>query len=207
MSSILLEKLEEAFEKISKLSENEKEVEINGQKVIIGLLSGDEEDKVQAYLAKKMEQFGPESFMREAKIETMAYALKALGDQRIDKVDFFSYSDSATGEDQKVEKHIYLRKKLKAWPNFISTYLFNQYALLIDDLSKNLKPELRIEGVEEIIKREAEANSKVLEEAEARLKATREAIEPSSEEPKEEAMTFRQLDSDASEGILDQSGY
>ena len=124
MPSSLMAKLDAAFQEIDKLSENEREVEINGQKIVLALLTGEEEDNAQAFIVGRVERFGKGLYLRDAKIETIAYSIKAISDQRIDKIDFFEVLDGE-GNMQKVEKHIFLRNKLRGWPPIIVNYLFN----------------------------------------------------------------------------------
>lgn len=198
MSSTLMKKLDVAFQKIDELSENEREVEINGQKIVLGIISGAEEEMIQAHIEERSKEMGRSLILRDVKLETTSYAIKAINDERIDKVDFFSVKDPATEKEAKIEKHIFLRNKLRDWAPFLVNYLFNQYAALIDDSSQTLLPKFEIEGlksIEDLLRAEIEEQKETLKE-----------VEESTEETPKPETVFREIPNPEAGGTLDQAG-
>jgi len=199
MTSSLMAKIDVAFQKIDELSDNERDVEINGQKIVLGILTGGEEDNVQAFIVERAEKFGKGLYLRDIKIETIAYSIKQINDERIDKVDFFTVQNT---EDkiEKVEKHIFLREKLRIWPPLIVNYLFNQYVVLSDETSKTFNPAFEVEGIDDLLQEE-------VKEGEALLKEAEELAEGKEKSKDKEETTFRKVDIEGTEGVLDQTGY
>jgi len=190
MSSSLFQKIETAFQKINELSKSEKEVEINGQKIVLGIPTGEEDNLIQIYVNQRAEEHGKTTILRDIKVETVAFAIKAINKERIDDVDFFT-TIGPDKKEVKVEKHIFLRDTVSSWPGFIVNYLFNQYVALTDESSESLKPEFKIEGVNDLLKAELSEQEQILKEAEKQ-----------TEEQKSEP-SFRKIE-EAGDGILDQ---
>lgn len=199
MNTSLMDKIEEAFKKIDSLSENERSVEINEQEITLGIVSGAEEELIQAAIVERASALGKSVILKSVKVETLAYAIKSINGQRIDKIDFFKTADPNTGEQINVERTIFLRNKLENWAPFLLNYLFNQYAVLIDESSKTLNPKFEIEGlksVEEALQAEIVGQEEVLKEATAE----------SSEEKSSSKMVFREIPDAAGGGVIDQAG-
>lgn len=196
MTTELSQKIESAFQKIEELIQNERDVEINGQKMVLGIVSGAEEDKIQGFLsAKTIEEEDKLAIVRIMKIESLVYAIKSIDDTRLDKLDFFSVIDPKTSEEQLIEKPIFLRDKLMSWPSFIVNYLFNQYVLLVEESSSTFNPEFKVEGLDELLKMEVEEQEEALKAAEER-----------EEDKPEKKMEFREIPDPEAGGVMDQTG-
>jgi len=201
-----MQKLETAFQKIDALSANEKEVSINDQKIILGVVDGADEERIQAYVMnfanlKKLvveKEAKIPMFLRDMKVETVVYAIKAINGERLDKVDFFSVSDPKGGPDIKIERQIFLRRKLKEWPPFIYNYLFNQYISLVNDTTKVMEPKFEFEGLEDLVQEEIKTNQEAFENI---TNLAKESEVPSKKEP-----VFRKIETPEG-GVLDQTGH
>lgn len=212
--SDLLKKLESAFQKIDSLSDNEKEVSINDQKITLGIISGVVEDSIQTYLMESIDlktivaEKGVKipAFMRAMKIETVAYAIKAINGDRIDRVNFFSVPNpDGSKVDLKIERQLFLRKKLREWPPFIVNYLFNQYILLVNDTTKVMEPKFEIEDLDDLVRNEVKEDSEALQNLTETSKELSESKDLKDESSTKKDPIFRKVETEG--GVLDQAGY
>jgi len=215
MPDLLMEKLETAFKEIEKISDSERPVKINGQEIILGVVDGKSEEAIQSFLSSRPDaeaaakgegEVKVPALLRDIKVETLVYAFKALNGERLDKIDFFIVKNPSGGEDLKIERQIFLRNKLKSWPPFLVTYLFNQYVTLVNEASANMEPAFKIEGLDELVKDELQSDQDLMSKIDQEMQedSIEESKESETTEPRE--VSFRKLE-DEPGGVLDQTGY
>ncbi len=142
-----LAQLNKLLEPLSNIGKGEKIVDVAGLPVTIRNLTPLEESEVQRALPTMSEGEGatPLDFVETFRRETLARSIVQVGDLDLRGLDYVETGETLpNGKPIKVSKTEALIRLISSWSRPVSTKLFEQYGILIEEVENNLDKSLLV---------------------------------------------------------------
>jgi len=119
----------------------------DGMQVILSTLTGEEDRMVGDYLRQHLGK----SLGHYTKLESLAHAIKWLRDPEGEETDLRGLKYIETGEHLsggkpiKMHRYKFMREIVNSWPDIIVDTLYGEYALLMQEIDKNISKKIKVE--------------------------------------------------------------
>lgn len=137
--TITLKALEDACGEIEKIGHGEIDFAVGKTKVVLRVVSPEEDDSIQAKAQEALEdeEEGGLRYFNAYKLALLTRAIVQIGDQDLRDVQYIETEETLGNEKKvQVEKHLALAPLVKKWGAVVRTGMFRKYAELILKVEK-----------------------------------------------------------------------